>query len=109
MATILSNRRLPNTTGWQDRHDLATKYPAIDKGEALAPMLQSWAWYLRGYQAMYDESMLADDHILGAAWKEVGLGLRQLLNGSAGRLDCGTLDKFIIDTFTEAGFTEEDL
>lgn len=108
MTTILSKRSLPNTNGWQDRHDAAITEPRATKGEAVGVMLQAWALYLKGYQAMYEDSMLADDYVLGAAWKDVGLGLRVMLNGVLGRLDAGTLDSFIIDTFTEAGFSEED-
>jgi hypothetical protein len=107
MASILGKPHLPNTNGWRDRHAMAVNHPATDKGEAIAVMLAAWALYEKGYAAMYPETMLADDYVLGAAWKDAGIAMRQLLNGVCGRLDCGTLDGFICDTLREAGFADE--
>jgi hypothetical protein len=84
------------------------KHPRIEHGESIALMLQSWSFYLKGYQAQCPDNMLGDDYVLGVAWKDAGVAMRQLLNGSCGRLDCGTLDGFICDTLREAGFAEED-
>lgn len=112
MASIFAKLKgIPDTNGWKLRHDAAIRTPDINRGEAIAPMLQAWASYADGYEAMYpdSDSMLADDYVLGAAWIKIGEGLRTLLNGECGRLDCGTLDGFILDTMREAGVDVEAL
>ena len=47
----------------------------------------------------------ADGH-----WLQWGLALRGLLNGDVGpRLDCGTLDAWILDTLRDNGIETENL
>ena len=102
MATILANRQYPNENGWADRHDEAIKLSQLQFEQPVVAMLKGWEKYAKDHKARY-ESNIGDDGVLGDPWKEIGLGIRTLLNGETGRLDCGTLDAFILDTLNENG------
>ena len=52
---------------------------------------------------------LGDDYFLGAAWLDCIKGVRAMLNGETGRLDCGDVDRAIIDVAKAAGFPEDRL
>ena|ERR1700690_2808897 len=107
MSTMLADRKMPNTGGWQDRHDDAV----IQAGQSRIPkpfessvarMLGDWAQYAADHKARY-ESLIGEDGVLGPNWEDIGIALRGLLNGETGRLYCGTLDGFIMDTMRENG------
>lgn len=102
MATLLANWKHPNENGWADRHDEAVKLSHLQFEQPIVAMLQGWAKYAEDHKARY-ESNIGDDGVLSDPWKEIGLGIRALLNGETGRLDCGTLDAFILDTLNENG------
>jgi hypothetical protein len=53
-------------------------------------------------------SPIAEDGVLGVAWRESLAGLRQLLNGELGRLDGGTLDRAILELYKAAGFEGDE-
>lgn len=100
--SILADTTMPNTGGWQDRHDAAIRHPHLsvarkDFETAIVEMLKGWAKYAEDHKARY-EAPIGDDGVLGAYWESMGDALRGLLNGETGRLDCGTLDGFILDT-----------
>lgn len=119
-----ANRNMPNTGGWQDRHDIAWRAaktsPDAEKmprdenkarqaqARALGVMLRGWQAYAVAHYAIH-ETRIADDGFLGPQWLEIGKGLRAMLNGETGALDCGTLDSFILVTLADAGFSEDDL
>ncbi len=107
MRTILADRKMPNTGGWQDRHDTAIHFPSALKERAMVNMLTGWAEYAQEHQRRYD-SVVGDDGGLGPEWEAIGDALRGLLNGETGRLDCGTLDGFILDTMKENGVNTEE-
>ena len=102
MATILANRKYPNENGWADRHDTSIISPDSTFEQPIVAMLQGWAKYAEDHKARY-ESNIGDDGVLGDPWKEIGLGILYLLDGETGRLDCGTLNAFILDTLNENG------
>lgn len=120
--TGTANRKMPNTGGWQDRHDSAWKagiipgnFPPRNEPEGKAytergmvSMLRGWQAYADGHRAQHG-SMIGNDHFLGPLWLEMGKSLRGMLNGEIGRMDGGTVDAFILDTLTANGFTEADL
>lgn len=89
----------PNSA-YEIRHNAAVK-----NGGAMQNMLIGWKTYAEAHKRRYD-SLIGEDYILGPAWKEIGEGIRTLLNGELGNLDGGTLDGFILDTLHENGFTE---
>src|SRR5437879_5850167 len=93
---------MPNTSGWQDRHDAALNSPRSAFEKALTQMLNGWEAYADAQKARYD-SLIGDDGVLGPNWEAIGDALRGLLNGESGRLDCGTVDAFLLDTMSENG------
>lgn len=100
------NRRtgevMPNDTRWQDHHKAAVHTPnTAERG--VVYMLRGWALYADRHRAAYG-SKVGDDGVLGEEWEAIGRGIRGLLNGETGRLDCGTLDAFIVDTLESEGF-----
>lgn len=115
--TGLANRKHPNTGGWQNRHDTAwgqidvyvpgmTEPHGIER--SVVAMLKGWELYAKMHKRRFG-SAIGDDGFLGPQWLATGKALRALLNGETGRLDCGTVDAFILDTITANGFTEGDL
>jgi hypothetical protein len=99
--------RMPNDTGWQTRHMHALAAPRNAEGPIVA-LLSAWALYADYYAQKLDTGVGAD-YVLGPAWAQIGDGIRQLLNGETGRLDCGTLDGFLCDTLGAEGFNPDDL
>ena len=97
----------PDTTGWKQRHLSAITAPkAAEVG--IVNMLKAWLSYADSHQERY-ESGIGDDGVLGPQWAQIGSSLRMLLNGEAGRLDCGTLDSIICDNLTAQGFDPDTL
>jgi hypothetical protein len=104
-----------NKTGWDVRHNGALGVAlgasmAIPKAQetAVAQMLRAWETYAAAHNARF-ESAIGEDYVLGPAWEQIGLGIRALLNGELGRLDGGTLDRFILDTLKENGSNTDHL
>lgn len=108
-AKITAKPSISHITDWAHRHNRAIAQPSLHNGEIIAPLIEAWARYAEGYRYQFPESKLGDDYVLGEAWKQIGCELRTLLNGPCGRLDCGTLDAFILDTMNEAGIDTEAL
>lgn len=110
MANILGSISIAtDATDWKGRHRDAILHPRTEKGEAIGVLIQAWALYARGYGLVHEGSTLGDDYVLGAAWVDAGKALRTLLNGVCGRLDCGILDGFILDTMREHGVDVDGL
>jgi hypothetical protein len=111
MASLYANKKYPNDNGWQDRHDSAVNAAPHRASKNLfetfiVRSLQAWEGYALAHKERY-ESLIGDDGVLGPAWEQIGDGLRTLLNGETGRLDCGTLDAFLLDTMSENGVDVE--
>jgi hypothetical protein len=112
MTSILADRKMPNTGSWQDRHDAAIRLPHMSETRnnfetAMVEMLKGWSKYAEDHKVRY-ESPIGDDGVLGAYWESMGDALRGLLNGETGRLDCGTLDGFILNTMRDNGVNVEN-
>ena len=69
-------------------------------------MAKGFAQYAETHQRQF-ESTIGEDYVLGPEWAQIGKGILGLLNGETCRLDCGTVDGFIRDTFTANGFNDE--
>ena len=106
MKTLKADKRYPNTGGWQDRHNLAVRLPVTFE-DSLLDMLKAWELYAKQHWARYD-SKIGEDGYLGEVWLDMGKRIRDLLNGDTGRLDCGTLDTFILETIEYSGFDLEE-
>lgn len=103
-----ADRSMPNTGRWQDKHDEAVNHRAVFQNKhyeletPIVDMIRGWSEYARDHKARY-EDVIGADCVLGDYWESIGDGLRGLLNGVTGRLDCGTLDGFILNTMKENG------
>lgn len=92
-------------TDWRPRHNAAVNTPQGPE-RGLVALAIGARDYLAAYDSQFDSS-LADDSVLGDAWKEIVDNTLTLLNGPAGRLDCGTLDGFLRGLLQLAGFEDE--
>lgn len=101
----IAPRSLYNSNGWQERHMYAVERPNA-REEGIVSMLEGWFDYALRHKINYS-SLIGDDGMLGPAWEEIGDALRTLLNGECGRLDCGTVDGFILHTMRENGVDTE--
>ena len=94
---------------WKKRHRAAMAHPKpVSEEEALVNLLRGLDGYVLAYKGRF-ESNLSNDAVLGPAWLDMAKGLIDLLNGPAGRLDCGTVDSMVRAMSSEAGFKEGDL
>lgn len=101
--------RMPNDSGWQDRHIAALRgYRAIAFETDIVNLLTGWAKYADSHQVRYEDG-IGSDGMFGPAWARLGAGIHALLDGETGRLDCGTLSAFIHNTLQAEGFTWEEL
>lgn len=108
---------LPNTAdtgGWKARHmqeilRARNNPPSLSKNHAIAMVraFDAWIDYALAHQKRFD-SPIGEDYVLGPAWARWGFALRELLNGEAGSLDCGTLDSILCHNLTEMGFDPDE-
>lgn len=96
-----------NASEWVNRHNAAVERPAGFEA-AIVKMLHFWEMYASEHQKRF-ESPIGEDYVLGPEWRDIGLAIRGLLNGKTGRLDCGTLDAFILETMRENGVETDNL
>lgn len=91
-------------TQWAYEHNHAIDSP---KGfeVPIVRMLHFWEMYAVEHAKRF-ESQIGYDYVLGVEWQRMGESMRGLLNGETGRLDCGTLDGYILETMRENGFTK---
>lgn len=99
---IRQNTPPEHTVRYAAQHQEACINPRPGFERALVRMLRGWLEYAEVYEGRY-ESRIGDDGILGPEWEAIGEALRGLLNGEAGRLDCGTIDSIILDAMRDAG------
>lgn len=64
--------------------------------------------YADAYERHFD-AKIGSDGVSGDAWLDILKGIRALLNGETGRLDCGTVDGLLFDMAHYVGFEEKDL
>jgi len=79
--------------------DPGTDWRWID--DPVAGMIQDWVWYADKHYDRYQTGIL-DDGVLGEAWYDIGLRLRDLLNGEL-LVDAGTADGIIVAVFKNEG------
>ena|SRR5690348_2703764 len=99
-----------DTWRWKAGHNDAVTSAPHTRGSsfdgALVNMLKGWYDYAALHEDRF-EAKVAEDYVLGPQWFAVGTALLVLLNGDTGRLDAGTVDRFIRDTMVKAGYTAE--
>jgi hypothetical protein len=74
---------------------------------AILDQLSGLARYAGTHVRQYG-SPIADDGVLGPAFRSSLANLRAMLNGETGRLDCCTLDHAIITLYQAAGFEGDE-
>ena len=92
---------------WATRHNVAVSHPAkaekgiLDACYALEAMAEA--------HAERYATVIGDDGVLGECWLKILHGVRGMLNGETGRLDCGTVDGWLVRLALEHGFTDEEI
>ena len=102
-SVAASERKSAEGHGWAIRHFMAWEFGDASSGQGEKRMeaiirdsIIAWARYGEQHWVLY-HSHIGKDGVLGVAFKAMGNALRDMLNGNTGRLDCGTLDKLILD------------
>lgn len=93
--------RTTDMNKWRDNHLRAILAPSGPE-RPLVRMLHGWYEYAQVHQDRF-QSKIGEDYVLGPQWEAIGDALRTLLNGECGRLDCGTVDAFLLNTMGENG------
>ncbi len=70
--------------------------------------LQAWEQYAQVHKQTYDAPVM-EDGTIGDYWAAWGFALRCLLQGQTGRLNCGHLDRYILELLKYHGATDQDL
>ena len=91
---------------WQRRHSEAFCRPRKGFEESLKTMLCGWRLYADSHLGEFG-STVGGDYVLGPEWARIGRALLGLLNGEAGRFDCGTLDGWIREQMEKNGVDDD--
>lgn len=86
-----------------ESHTQAFHTPRAGFESAIVGVFNGLAEYAAAHAKAYG-SDLADDGVLGEAWKDAAKAALAMLNGDCGRLDCGTLDSALRELAELAGF-----
>jgi hypothetical protein len=108
-TTIQDFGTMPDTNGWQKRHmrevvGYIGRTPTF--AQSIVRMLAALAAYADCHETKYEAS-IGTDGVIGDAWLDSLRGVRALLNGETGGLDCGVVDATILAMAKAAGFEEE--
>jgi hypothetical protein len=76
---------------WYDRHMSAVRAPSVGHERAIVGMFVALQEMAEAHRERF-ESPIGEDGVLGVYWADIANGLIGMLDGEAGRLDCGTLD-----------------
>jgi len=88
-------------TDWQMLHLMALNQPkGFESGIVL--ILRGLKDYIDTYQMNYG-SLVHNDGVLGDGVADIAKGIRTLLNGDVGRLDCNSLDKELVEILVKCG------
>ena len=86
-----------NKGGLATRHYLALTAPFMGPESALVQMLRGWAKWAEQHRERY-ESPVGHDHVIGMYWMQIGFALHEMLCADVGRLDCGSLSRWLLET-----------
>jgi hypothetical protein len=104
LTWLYPNEEHSDAVGWKRRHMTELKC-----GHPIVLMAHGLKGYVDRYAGGSEDTFIADDYVLGPAWLRALKGLRAMLNGETGGLDCGTIDGALVILALEHGFKEEDL
>jgi hypothetical protein len=91
---------------WGYRHWLAFNNPRRSTEVSIVNLMKATALHADNHREAYG-SGIGEDGVLGDHWADIVRGIRGLLNGDCGRLDCGTLDGTLCDMLAAEGFDRE--
>jgi hypothetical protein len=102
----------PASYDWARRHVAAWHSPNATEGP-IVHLVTAVASYADSYAERYG-SLIGEDYVLGGGgagdgWASILRGIRVLLNGETGRLDCGTVDSMLVRMAQAAGYGEGEL
>lgn len=80
-----------------------------DCEHAIAMLTDGLILYGKGYEKAFPDTKLGQDYMLGYGYQLIAIGLRVLLNGPTGSLDCGKLSSLIREAAKNAGVDLEAL
>lgn len=88
-------------TGWDERHNSALSNP---KGPEIpiTTLLLGLEDYMHSYSVRFNTEIY-EDGVLGDGVIDIVKGIRTLLNGETGRLDCGTIDARLVEILRKCG------
>lgn len=81
---------------------------AIDERKGILSISHGLTYLGEAYENRFSSS-IADDSVLGPAWLDILQGLRTLLNGETGDIDCGKVDGNLVEIAKMAGFDPDSL
>lgn len=94
------------TFDYASRHHAAMTNPRPGFEKALVTLAQGLELYAAAHQARYT-SPIGDDGVLGDEWATIARAVIGLLNGEAGRIDCGTFESMIRTIAAANGFDRD--
>lgn len=97
----LAIRKHEDMKAWEILHNAALQTPSV-KEVGVVQLLQSWETYANNHRARFETS-IGDDAVLARYWSDIGSAIIGLLNGDIGRLDGGTVDKYVRELARENG------
>ncbi len=100
MATLTAVNKGLIQNGWDKRHNDAVIAPG--PREAIIPLLKAWARYAEAHKRQ-NEAPIGEDYYARPYFEEIAHGMNGLLSMDIGRLDGGTLNRFILETLEENG------
>jgi hypothetical protein len=86
---------------WATRHNMALNSPR-NMEYPIVKLLDALDSYILFHREKYDSDIF-EDGVLGKGVVQIVTGIRTLLNGECGRLDCGTIDGHLHDLLDIAG------
>lgn len=87
------------------RHCAAWREPSSRAESAIVGMVNAAADYADQHEAKF-ETKIGDDGVLGPHWQAIVNGIRGLLDGECGRLDCGTVNSLLCEMLRREEFEE---
>src|SRR5690349_3641568 len=93
-ANILKAESSENPSLKMHAKSMSRLYARTPFEEAIGEMVRGLALYADAHQQMY-QSQVGEDCVLGPEWTQILDGIRGLLNGESGNLDCGSLDSLL--------------
>lgn len=87
---------------WLRIHRAAMTEPRTPHERAVVGLVTGLAEYAEAHAQSY-LTTIGEDYVLGPEFVDACKAVRGLLNGETGRLDCGTIDRFLCELIEIGG------